>query len=218
MNIQVICDKKQRILWSSIGAKGSSHDSTVFKNSALYKYLMDKADYLYERGMYLVGDSAYALRGFILCPYDNTKAGSQEDNYNFFQSSQRIHIECTFGEIISRFGIFWRPLEGSLSQHKYTIEACFRIHNLIVNDREEMKNRGEQVNIDGLIEEEELAHHYNAFIENNPFQDTEIVGDNARLAGRPRADEVTERDRGVALRNILAHRITLAGIARPTNS
>ena len=175
INVQVICDKKRRILWSCIGAKGSSHDSTVFKNSSLYKYLMRKADFLHERGMYLVGDSAYVIRGFILCPYYNAKLGSKEDNFNFFQSSQRIHIECTFGEINRRFGVFWKPLEGALSQHRYTMELCFRLHNLIVNDREERKKRGEQGNDQHFIEEDELNHHYNAFVENNPFQDMDVV-------------------------------------------
>ena len=43
-----------------------------------------------------------------------------------------------------------------------------------------------------------------------------VLGDNMRPSGRPAADEVFERDRGVALRGIMAHRIKMAGIARPT--
>ena len=223
INVQVICDKKRRILWSSIGAKGSSHDSSVFKCSDLYKHLMTISDYLYANGLYIVGDSAYALRGFLICPFENAKKGSAEDNFNFFQSSQRIHIECTFGEVHRRFGVFWRPLEGALAEHKYTIESCFRLHNFIVNYREENKNRATSRGVDCGIDDEdaELAIHYEAFYEDNPFLNMGVVGDNEsmeimRSVGRPPADEVLERDRGVALRNILAHRIKLAGIARPS--
>ena len=215
INVQVICDKRRRILWSSIGAKGSSHDSTVFKDSVLYRNLMEKADWLHEHGYYLVGDSAYALRGFLLCPYDNAKKGSAEDNYNFFHSSQRIHIECAFGELTRRFGVFWRPLEGSLLQHRFTIESCFRIHNFIVNYREDQVARG--VEADYELEDGELMHHYNAFSEDNPFQDMDVVGDNERLRGRTRGDEVHERDRGINMRAKMCQKIKIAGIARPTN-
>ena len=40
LNIQAIVDRDKRILWRFIGAKGSSHDSAVFKDSALHKFLM----------------------------------------------------------------------------------------------------------------------------------------------------------------------------------
>lgn len=215
LNVQVICDKKRRVLWSYIGAKGSSHDSTVLKTSGLYQHLMSLADTLYEKGLYLVGDSAYALRGFMICPYDNAKHGSTEDNFNFYQSSQRIHIECTFGEIYRRFGVFWRPLGGGLKEHRYTIEACLRLHNFIVDYREELKLKGSEVNDD--LDSDELEYSLQTFQLEQPFENMGVVlGDNMRPSGRPAADEVFERDRGVALRDIMAHRIKMAGIARPT--
>ena len=71
------------------------------------------ADELHEKGLYLVGDSAYSLRSFLLCPYDNAASGSIEDNFNFYLSSQRIYVECAFGEVDRRFGIFgalWKDL------------------------------------------------------------------------------------------------------------
>ena len=216
LNVQVICDKKRRVLWSYIGAKGSSHDSAVLKSSGLYSHLMSLADNLYESGLYIVGDSAYALRGFMICPYDNAKAGSVEDNFNFFQSSQRIHIECTFGEIYRRFGVFWRPLAGSLKDHRYTIEACFRLHNLVVEYREELKMKGVDVNDD--LDDRELEYSLETYGLENPFENLGVVlGDSTRPAGRPAMDEVYERERGVALRDIMAHRIRMAGITRPVN-
>ena len=75
------------MLWSCIGAKGSAHDSSVFKGSGLYEYLMSIANELYDNGMYIMGDSAYALRGYVIYPYDKAKKRSIEDNFSFFQSS-----------------------------------------------------------------------------------------------------------------------------------
>ena len=55
---------------------------------------------------YLVGGSAYALRPFLMTQYDNAKPGSPEDAINYLQSASRIYVECSFGEIVMRFGIF----------------------------------------------------------------------------------------------------------------
>ena len=59
-------------------------------------------DILSEMGCYLVGDSAYALSPYLLCPYDNTQVDSAEDTFNYFLSSSRIYVECCFGEVDRR--------------------------------------------------------------------------------------------------------------------
>ena len=32
------------------------------------------------------------------------------DNYDFYQSSNRMAIECAFGILVRRWGLLWRPL------------------------------------------------------------------------------------------------------------
>jgi hypothetical protein len=59
-----------------------------------------------KKGFYFIGDTAYGSRSFLPTPYDDTMHGSAEDNYNFFHSSSRISIECAFGEVNLRWGIF----------------------------------------------------------------------------------------------------------------
>jgi hypothetical protein len=39
LNVQVIVDKKKRVLFMYMGAKGSEHDSAAFKSSKLYSTL-----------------------------------------------------------------------------------------------------------------------------------------------------------------------------------
>ena len=48
----------------------------------------------------------YALRSFLVTPYDNAVHGDGEDNCNFHHSSSRIVVECTFGEVDMRWEIF----------------------------------------------------------------------------------------------------------------
>lgn len=135
INAQVIVDKKKKILSRSIMSRGAEHDSTAFRNSELYKWLMQNYQTMAQKGFHFIGDSAYALKSFLLTPYDNAVHGSAEDNYNFFHSSSRISVECCFGEIDLRFGIFWQPLKYSLDMNCAVIDACFRLHNFIIDHR-----------------------------------------------------------------------------------
>ena len=143
LNVQVIVDRLKRVLWYSVRAKGSEHDSAAFKATNLYSQL----EMLWETNrsirnngygitFYLVGDSAYALRPFLVTPYDSALPGSAEDAFNYYQSASRIYVECAFGEITLRWGIFWTPLQFHISKHRYVIDAAFRLHNLLVDYRE----------------------------------------------------------------------------------
>ena len=219
INVQAIVDKQKRILWRFIGQKGSAHDSKVFKSSELYQHLMLISDDLHEKELYLVGDSAYALRGFIMVPIDNAKPGTQEDAFNYFLSSQRIHVECAFGEIDRRFGIFWKPLEGKLANHQYTIDACMRLHNYIVDYREEMKRLGKGIWTEEY-ERQELDVESDNFMMENAANTLGAMGDEdvMRQAGRPTATEQFERNRGVELRNKFKEELARNNMARPDNS
>merc|ERR1711862_543895 len=136
LNVVVIADRKKRILYRVIQSRGAEHDSTAFKNSSLYTWLMDNWKQLREKGFYFIGDSAYSLQSFLLTPFDQVYHGSPEDNFNFFHSSSRICVECTFGEVDLRWGILWRPLQFSLKNNIHVIDACLRLHNFIIDFRE----------------------------------------------------------------------------------
>ena len=140
VNVQAICDKNKKILFRSILSRGAEHDSTAFKNSSLYKWLLQHWESMAQKGYYFIGDTAYGLRSFLLTPYDDTMHGSAEDNYNFFHSSSRISIECAFGEINLRWGIFWRALKFPLKMNCKIIDVCMRLHNFIVDHRNRNDN------------------------------------------------------------------------------
>ena len=139
INIQEIVDKKKRILYKFIQHRGAENDSTAFKNSSYYKLLVENWMILDRHGFYFVGDSAYSLKSFLMPPYDNVMNGSHEDNYNFFHSSSRITVECAFGEVDLRWGIFWKPLRFSLVHNCCVIDAAMRLQNFIVGFRENIK-------------------------------------------------------------------------------
>jgi hypothetical protein len=95
-------------------SRGAEHDSTAFKNSSLYQWLLQNWESMLQKGYYFIGDTAYGMRSFLHTPYDNVIHGTADDKCNFFHSSLRITIECAFGEITLRWGIFWTALRFPL--------------------------------------------------------------------------------------------------------
>ena len=133
LNVQVLVNKDKSIIWRSIKCKGSEHDSTAFKKTELHNTLLHKFNDLLDLGLYIVGDSAYAIRSFLLTPFDNARPQSPEDGFNYHQLTCQIWVECAFGEIDMRWGIFWRPLQFSLQNNIQVIDAAMRLHNFLID-------------------------------------------------------------------------------------
>lgn len=174
-------------------------------------------DDLFNAGLYLVGDSAYSIRGFLLTPYDNARPNSKEDAFNFYLSNQRIYVECAFGEIDRRFGIFWKRLEGNLEHHQYTIDACLRLHNLIVNYREK---EGLNTEENDLEENLLLDLACDDYMELHPLETVGAFADDVNehlMPGRPSKTEADERERGRTKRDRLKDSLWREGLARPGN-
>ena len=215
INVQVIVDKSKRVLWRCIGAKGSSHDSPVFHESSLGRFLEFHAEDLLRHGIYLVGDSAYALRSYLLTPYDNASPHSKEDAFNFYLSSNRIYVECAFGEIDRRWGIFWKPLQTSLTNHRYVIDAGLRLHNFIVEFRND-KNEDNQYT--EAEERRELDVASIEFTSDHPFS---VLGNQSdedyerRSRGRVPNAEQKLRDDGKRLRDTIMENLHSRGLQRP---
>ena len=123
LNVQVIVDKEKMILWKSINGRGAAHDSLTFKDTKLYETMLECKYEFLQKKRYFVGDSAYGLRSFLLVPYDNAKPGSSEDAFNFYLSSIRIYVECTFGEIDMCWGIFRKGLCFDMKHMRATIDV-----------------------------------------------------------------------------------------------
>ena len=220
LNIQVIVDKRKRVLWRHIGEVGSSHDSQVFHDSRLGKHLQREREYLSQQNMYIIGDSAYALRNYLLCPYDNATPKSLEDSFNYFLSSARIYVECCFGEIDRRWGILWGPIEGHLSRKKYIIDACIRLHNYIVEERE-LEKRGIHNEFDDI---EILDQSKDEFILKSPFASSSFVrwadtlNTTLRTLQHQEENEEELRREGKILRDEIKNLLWNKGFRRPDSS
>jgi len=225
LNVQVIVDRYKRVLWRSITSKGGEHDSTAFKNTSLYKQLIEDSMFLAEKGFYILGDSAYQLMSFLLTPFDGVQPYSSQDNFNFFHSSNRIFVECAFGEIDGRWGIFWKPLPYSLEKNIRIIDAAFRLHNFIVDCRLSRDTTHGLLNYNDDGEREQLDREMASFIRTmESFDDLDIAhyffgihGDNQPVAlpvGRPTEIVSASMSLGNNIRNELCARFNQNGMTR----
>ena len=121
------------MLWFSYRHKGGSRDSTCFCDTRLYQHLTSIASSLIEKRFFFIGDSAYITESFLLQPYANASTRSPEDEFNFYHSSARITVECAFGKIDLRWGIFWKRLNYSLENLAIIIEGAMRLHNFLAD-------------------------------------------------------------------------------------
>ncbi|XP_017481300.1 PREDICTED: putative nuclease HARBI1 [Rhagoletis zephyria] len=113
-----------------VGYPGSSHDSWVLQNSTIYDKLPS-----YCGDYYLLGDSAYPCKKYLVTPYrDNGHLTNAQKYFNLNLSSGRIAIEHSFGMLKQRFRqIYYCKLRG-MEKLCHFIRACCVLHNIANED------------------------------------------------------------------------------------
>lgn len=201
INVQAICDKEKRFTWLSFH-QGSSHDSFAWSQTKLVDLLNEMAPLLEEHGFFFVGDSAYPLSSYLQVPYDSPSPGSMEDGFNFWLSNSRIRIECAFGELVMRCGIFWRSLRfKSLKKSTDVIRAAALLQNFLIDSREDQQDYYYFKN----LSHEDVAEAESNMDTNDDDDDFTfpLVVDNnePKPPGRPDSDTSRRQAAGAAIRD-----------------
>ena len=108
---------------------GSTHDMTSYDLTDLCQKI--RAGKLPGK-YYLSTDDAYQSGDQHVVPFGGKNLAPYQDAYNYYQSSQRIVVECTLGVAQARWGVLWRPLRCQLYLVPYVVMACFALHNLCI--------------------------------------------------------------------------------------
>ena len=102
IKIQAICDSKSRYLDVEVGWPGRSHDGRAFTHSDIYHRLENGT--CIGRDFFLIGDSAYPTKKYLLAPYkDYGNLNATKRHFNREHSRARQSIECAFGRTVERF-------------------------------------------------------------------------------------------------------------------
>lgn len=129
LNVQAIATAKYRFLCMSCIAPGSSNDWTAYLSSAMSSRVGDL-----PHGYYLLGDAAYPLSNQLLTPYPGRGLSPEYDSFNFHLSQLRVKVEQSFGILVSRWGILWRPLRVAFKRRPKLIQALFHLHNFCIDE------------------------------------------------------------------------------------
>ncbi|WAR05592.1 HARB1-like protein, partial [Mya arenaria] len=123
INVQMVCDSSFRFLNVVAKWPGSVHDARIFRESELCQQL--------EAGAlngYILGDSGYPSKPYLLTPYLATRSQKQE-RYNRAQVRTRVVIEQSFGILKRRFPCLSYGLRVEPDLCCTIIVACVFLHN-----------------------------------------------------------------------------------------
>ena len=124
-----ICDIHRRFTWADISHASCTHDATAWEATELGQRI--KAGDL-PRPFFLNGDAAFTLSPSMIVP---STGDVSLDDFDFYQSSNRMAIECAFGILVRRWGALWRPLAMAFPRRAPFIIALMRLHNFCIDER-----------------------------------------------------------------------------------
>uniref|UniRef100_A0A914VFV4 DDE Tnp4 domain-containing protein n=1 Tax=Plectus sambesii TaxID=2011161 RepID=A0A914VFV4_9BILA len=100
INVQAICGPDREFYNIIAKYPGSTHDSRIFAQSAVFRD--------FEAGQIrstLVGDAGYACKPYLLTPYDRLVRNPTKGRFNKYHAKTRVCIEQAFGCLKRRFHV-----------------------------------------------------------------------------------------------------------------
>lgn len=133
INVQMVANANLKVMDIVTCYPGSAHDSTIFNESRLRVKLEDDA----FGDCYLLGDSAYPCRKYLLTPLHNPRTPA-EVRYNKSHIHTRNTVERAFGVLKRRFPCLSLGLRVALDRVDSIIIATTVLNNIAIDRRDEM--------------------------------------------------------------------------------
>ena len=138
LNVQATCNYRYCFTDVVVKWSGSVHDARMFANSKIneifrtgkmphcFKKILDDEDPV---PVCILGDPAYPLLPFLMKEFPGGGSTIKEQFFSHRLSSARMHIECAFGRLKSRFGALQRDMDIKMPDLQHVIYSCFVLHN-----------------------------------------------------------------------------------------
>ena len=169
------------------------------------------------------GDEAYRTSEWIITPFTGSTLTQDEDNFNFFLSSLRIHIEQAFGMLVARWRIIRDGLNFSVKRCSRIISTVMKLHNFCVQEDGIGKN-GRCTAWDGVYEglNEQERNEIQTDQENFVRGMTDLHRENLERSRR-QAEAPTRRERAADRipshkRELLNNVVKDKGFVRPSST
>lgn len=129
INVQAVVNTNMKFTNVVARWPGSTHDNVIFENCALKQWL-DNGNH-----GWLIGDSGYALKRYMLTPkiHPTTR---QEIAFNNAHSRTRMVVERAFGILKSRFRCLHKTggcLQFSPEKCAQVFVVCAKLHNVCID-------------------------------------------------------------------------------------
>ena len=152
LNVQIVCGPSMEILDVVSKYAGSAHDSFVWGNCGL-QHRLENGDF---NGGFLLGDSGYPLKPYLLTPVMNATTRPQQ-RYNSSHKRTRCLVERCIGVLKSRFGGTMQFAPNFCAQI-IIIVACTILHNICIQNRVPTFEFEEEFHPDEEEQEDVLDH------------------------------------------------------------
>ena len=156
VNLLGVADTNYCFTLIDVEAHGREKDSSVFSNSSFAKAFI--SGYLNLPPMrnipgtkiiiplYLVGDEAFPLKPNLMRPFPRRELDFGKTIFKGVLSNTMRTIECAFGLLTKKFGIFQRAFETNVEVTDCTIKSAGVVYNYIRKTQAtEVKRREEEI-------------------------------------------------------------------------
>ncbi len=152
--VAAFCDAWCRFRYFEVQWPGSTPDITAYKQTSLYSWftrglIPEEFHFLLDEAYGPIGGdqhlTPFTSHQLALAKRTNTTRYVKMLGFNHFLSSQRITIERAFGQFVRKWGIFWRPLEHTISTNTTILRVCAKLHNLSITHWKNKGTRAEDI-------------------------------------------------------------------------
>lgn len=153
-----LADANYKFTFIDVGSKGRVSDGGVFNRSLLNGALQNNSLNIppprplpgtdIETPFVILADDAFALKPYIMKPYNFRGQDHAEHVFNYRLSRGRRMVESTFGIMAARFRLLRTTIELSEQNVKFCVLAICALHNWLMSINPD----------DSIIEDIEQSH------------------------------------------------------------
>ncbi|XP_052788810.1 putative nuclease HARBI1 [Mya arenaria] len=127
INTQIVFDGRDNTIDIVARWPGATHDSRMLRESGLHALFL--GGHVPGDHSYLLGDSGYPCKNWLLTPYVNPQPGAQT-RYNSAHKTTRSRVERGIGQLKRRWGILNGEIGLKPEKACKVIIACAVLHNI----------------------------------------------------------------------------------------
>ncbi|XP_065316796.1 uncharacterized protein LOC135925420 [Gordionus sp. m RMFG-2023] len=138
-----LIDYNRKFLYIDVGAYGKQSDGGVFRNSSLYREIINHTLGLpppmpfpgtnEEMPYVMVADNAFPLSNYLMKPFPKKNLTLEEIKYNARLSHARVSVERSFGGIVKKFDTLNKPMEIGVDYAEIIVKCICILHNIIIS-------------------------------------------------------------------------------------